>query len=408
VAGYEVVMLTWEYPPRIVGGIAPHVYNLSRELARLGVRVHVVTCDFPDTKAHETEGGVQVDRVDSYTYPTPNFATWVSMMNVNLQRRAAEVIRASGGRVRVIHAHDWLVANAAIGLKHMFRLPLVSTIHSTEKGRRGGIYDDYQRMISSEESWLTGESWRIICCSNFMMGEVTEALGVAREKIDVVPNGIDPRPFRAPLDPAALRARFARPDEKLVLYVGRLVHEKGVNLLVEATPYVLRRGPAKIVMVGEGYLKESLIARARQLGVSDSVYVTGFLESDTLRGLFRVADVSVVPSLYEPFGIVALEAMAAGTPIVTLGTGGLSEILQNGETGHFVQPNPASLADGISTVLYSPSYAESLRAKAAQKVPLYSWANIASLTTGIYRRTLKEYDAGTWKPTPPQRSRALP
>ena len=100
-ADYEVIMLSWEYPPRIVGGIAPHVYNVSRELAKLGVGVHVVTCDFPDTKAHETEGGVQVDRVDSYSYPTPNFATWVSMMNVNLQKRAAEVVRASGGKVRV-------------------------------------------------------------------------------------------------------------------------------------------------------------------------------------------------------------------------------------------------------------------------------------------------------------------
>jgi glycogen(starch) synthase len=246
---------------------------------------------------------------------------------------------------------------------------------------------------------------RIICCSNFMVGEVTEALGVAREKIDVVPNGIDPTPFRAHIEPVALRARFARPDEKLVLFVGRLVHEKGVNLLVEAAPYVLRRGPVKFVLVGEGYLKENLIARAREVGVSDSVYVTGFLDSDTLRGLFRVADVSVIPSLYEPFGIVALEAMAAGTPIVTLGSGGLSEILQNGETGHFVQANPSSLADGISAVLDSPSYADSLRTKAARRIPLYSWANIASLTTGIYRRTLKEYDAGTWKPTPPQRSR---
>ena len=392
-------MLSWEYPPRTVGGIAPHVYNLSRELSRLGVKVHVVTCDFPGAPAHESDRGVLVDRVDSYSYPTPNFATWISMMNVNMQKRAAEIIRSSNGRIRVIHAHDWLVANAAIGLKHMFRLPLVSTIHSTEKGRRGGIYDDYQRMISSEESWLTSESWRIVCCSNFMVKEVTEALGVRREKIDVVPNGIDPAPFRGPLDTAALRATFARPDERLVLYVGRLVHEKGVSLLMEAVPSVLRRAPAKFVFVGEGYLKENLINRAKELGVSDSVYVTGFLESEQLRGLFRVADVNAIPSLYEPFGIVALEAMAAGAPIVTIGSGGLSEIVQNGETAQFVQPNPASLADGIVAVLSSPSYADSLRTKASKRISVYSWSNIASLTTSIYGRTLKEYDAGSWKPS---------
>jgi len=107
-----VLMLSWEFPPRIIGGIAPHVYELSKKLVSKGIDVHVVTCDFPGALAHEEVNGVQVDRVDSYSYPTPDFATWIGMMNVNMQIRAAEILRSSRERIRLIHAHDWLVANA--------------------------------------------------------------------------------------------------------------------------------------------------------------------------------------------------------------------------------------------------------------------------------------------------------
>ena len=388
-------MLSWEFPPRIIGGLAPHVYELSRALVKKGVEVHVATCDFPGTETLEVVDGVIVHRVDSYSYPTPDFATWVAMMNVNLQREVADIIASN--EISLLHAHDWLVASASVGLKHMFRIPLVTTIHSTEHGRRGGTHNDYQKMISSTEAWLTREAWRVICCSKYMAKEIASTLGVSETRIDVVPNGINPAPFKTPLNREQLRSQFAQPNERLVLYVGRLVHEKGVSLLVEAVPH-LRDLNIKFVIVGEGYLKEELIRRVKELGLSDKVYVTGFLDSETIRGLFRTADAFVIPSLYEPFGIVALEAMTGGVPIVTSGAGGLGEILEQDKTATFVYPTPESIALGIRRILTNPKYAEDLRKEALRRVASYEWGAIASSTLGTYARIMLEYNQGKWKP----------
>ncbi|MEM0287472.1 MAG: glycosyltransferase family 4 protein [Nitrososphaerota archaeon] len=394
----SVIMLTWEYPPRIIGGLSAHVYELSKSLAEMGVKVHVVTCDFPGAPEYEEDDGVKVHRIDSYRYPTPDFATWVAMMNVNLQHAAAEII-ASGKKFTLLHAHDWLVADASIGLKHTFRLPLVATIHSTEYGRRNGIHDDYQRMISSHESWLTREAWRVICCSNYMAWEVSNILGVSHDKIDVVPNGINSESYEKTPASQEIRSRFALTDEKLILYVGRLVHEKGVHLLLEAMPLLVRDFNAKLVVVGEGYLKEELINRARQLGIENKVYITGFLESSILKQLFRVADICVIPSLYEPFGIVALEAMVSRCPIVTTGVGGLGEILQHEKTALFVHSTPESIRWGISQLLQNRALADALAESAYKRAKsLYRWDNIARSTLSVYERVIKEYDAGSWKP----------
>jgi len=391
----NVLMLSWEYPPRVVGGLAPHVYELSRALAKKGLEVHVATCDFPGAKAEEVIDGVKVHRIDSYSYPTPDFATWVAMMNVNLQRELSSIIASNN--ISLIHAHDWLVANAAIGLKHMFRIPLVATIHSTESGRRGGVHNDYQRMISSTEAWLTRESWRIICCSRFMANEVTSTLGVSEHMIDIVPNGIDPDPFNTLFNREEFRARFADTNEQLVLFVGRLVQEKGVSNLVEATS-LLRDLNIKFVIVGEGYLKEELIRRVKELGLSDKVYVTGFLDQDTIRGLFRTADACVIPSIYEPFGIVALEAMTGGAPIVTTGAGGLGEILKQDKTAVFVYSTRESIAWGIRKILTNQQYADYLRRQAQLQVKTFRWGTIASSTLGTYTRIMLEYTQGKWKP----------
>lgn len=400
-----VMMLSWEFPPRIIGGIAAHLNDLSKALTKRGIRVYVLTCDFPGAPAYEELDGIFVYRVDSYRLPTPDFATWTAMMNVNLQLKAAEVLNEVRAGIHLLHAHDWLVANAAVGLKHLYRLPLLATIHSTEQGRRGGLSNDYQRMIHGVESWLVREAWRVICCSGFMASEVTGTLGAPRERVEVIPNGVDPTPFADRFDTAAFRLQFARPEEKLVLYVGRLVHEKGVGLLIEAIPRVLRKIDTKFVIVGEGYLKEQLIRRVDELGVGHKTYIAGFLETPTVRRLFRTADVFVVPSLYEPFGIVALEAMAARSPVVTTGAGGLGEIVAHDQTGVRVYPDPDSLAWGILRVLNDAAYATRLRDQGLARVStVYRWDHIADLTMQVYHRVQREYEQGSWKPQLPNRS----
>ena len=388
--GLKAVMLTWEFPPRIIGGIAPHVYNLSINLVKLGVEVHVVTCDFPNTPEYEVVEGVEVHRFDSYNLPTPDFAAWVQLMNLNMQRAATQIIKSKQGGSIIIHAHDWLAAKAGIGLKHLNRVPLVSTIHATEYGRRGGVFSDYNRMIHEIEVWLGSESKRVICCSHFMAEQVNKFLGVPYEKIRVIPNGIDPSIFTNLKGVGEVRSRFAERGEKLVLFVGRLVVEKGVHVLLDAIPKVLQKVEAKFVIAGDGYLRSEVVKRVAERGLGGKVHVTGYLDTDTIRRLFLAADVCVIPSLYEPFGIVALEAMAAGCPVVASDTGGLSEIVEHEKTGVKVYPNnPDSLAWGILRMLESKDLVERLKKNMREKVEReYRWSTIAQATKAVYQEAL--------------------
>ena len=397
------MMLSWEFPPRIIGGISPHVHYLSKSLVSKGVKVYVVTCDFPGAPAHEVVDGVEVFRIDSYKNPSPDFATWVYLMNVNMQKEAAALIKDLGGAVDVIHAHDWLVATAGIGLKHVFRKPLFATMHSTEIGRRNGIHSDYEKMIHETEAWLTYEAWKVICCSNYMMGHVQWAFGLPWDKLIMVPNGVNYEVYSKyeNEDLSGFRRRFALPDEKIVLFVGRLVYEKGVHVLVNAAQKILEKANAKIVIVGNGYVKDQLSGLVKNMGLTHKVVFTGFVDDDTLRKLQRCASASVVPSLFEPFGIVALEAMAAKSPVVVSDTGGLSEIVEHDVSGVKVYVNnPDSLAWGITRVLSDDSYANWLRNNAYKRIKeKYDWNIIAQQTKNIYNAVLGEYSKSFWAQT---------
>ncbi len=399
----SVMMLSWEFPPRIIGGISPHVHYLSKSLAKSGVKVYVVTCDFPGAPQHEVVDGVEVFRIDSYKNPSPDFATWVYLMNVNMQKEAAALINGLGGNVDVIHAHDWLVATAAIGLKHVFRKPLFATIHSTETGRRNGIHFDYERMIHETEAWLTYEAWKVICCSDYMISHVQWAFGLPSDKLVMVPNGVNYEAYSKyrTEDLSQFRSKFALPEEKIVLFVGRLVYEKGVHVLVNAAPKVLDKVNAKFIIVGNGYMKDQLSGLAKGMGLTHKVMFTGFIEDETLRRLQTCADVSVVPSLFEPFGIVAVEAMAAKSPVVVSDTGGLSEIVEHDVNGVKVYvSNPDSLAWGITKVLTDNSYANWLRTNAYKKIQeKYDWNKIAEQTKTIYSNVLSEYSRSFWAQT---------
>jgi glycosyltransferase involved in cell wall biosynthesis len=394
----SVLMLSWEYPPRVIGGISPHIYFLSKYLVKQGVKVYVVTCDFPDAPSHEVVDGVEVYRIDSYKSPSPDFATWVYLMNMNMQRETAALMKRIGSKIDVIHAHDWLVANAGIGLKHIFRKPLLVTMHSTEMGRRDGLHTTAERMIHETEAWLTYEAWKVICCSDYMVSHVRYVFGLPNDKLVMVPNGVNPKNYSEKNDIAAFRGRFALPEEKIVLFVGRLVYEKGVHILINAVPKILSQVNAKFIIVGSGYMKEQLLNIVRSMGLEHKVLFEGFMDEPTLLKLQRCADVSVVPSLFEPFGIVALEAMAARSPIVVSDTGGLSEIVEHDVTGVKVYPNnPDSLAWGIAKVLKDDAYAKYIKDNAFRRVlERYDWQKIAMDTKRIYEGVLGEYSKSFW------------
>ncbi len=389
----KVLMLTWEFPPRIIGGIASHVYDLSCALVLQGMGVHVVTCGFPDALPYEVVEGIHVHRFDSYQIPAFNFLSWVFSMNIDMANRAAGVIEVNEEQFDLLHAHDWLVARAALELKNKYGTPLVSTIHSTEVGRRNGIHNGYQRTIHNVESELIHQSDRLICCSRFMAEQISHTFGVPTSKLNIIHNGVDAPKFNIKANFRRAKEKYAPKGAKLILYVGRLVHEKGVHVLIGAMPEVLSKIPnVKLIIVGEGGMKESLQKEAHELGVSDKVSFAGFIDDETLRLLYKISDVAVFPSIYEPFGIVALEAMAAKLPVVVSDVGGLAEIVKHNKTGVKVYPdNSDSLSLGILKILTNQKYADTLTKNAYKAIiSRNDWDSLAEKTAETYAKVLPQ------------------
>ncbi|MFC4809894.1 1,4-alpha-glucan branching protein domain-containing protein [Paenibacillus sp. GCM10023250] len=388
----RVLMLAWEYPPFVVGGLSRHVHDLSRKLAEEGTEVHVVTCRVDGRPAYERDGGVHVHRLRTYQHDGQPFMDWIFQLNLAMADYAAALI-GEGAAFDLVHAHDWLVHQAAKTLKHRFGLPLVATIHATEHGRNQGIRTWLQRTIHHREWELCYEAWRVIVCSQAMERELRELFAVPADKLDVIPNGVEPALSQAADDGAADRAALALPHEKIVFFVGRLVREKGVHVLLESAPEVLAACPeAKFVIAGKGPMLVELRARAAELGIGDKVHFAGFIDDAARSRLLRAAYAAAFPSLYEPFGIVALEAMAARVPVVVSGTGGLAEIVADGEDGYTALPGDAhSLASRLILLLRDERSAAAMAERALRKTAsVYGWGGIAERTASVYRRVLRE------------------
>ncbi|MBX9667938.1 MAG: glycosyltransferase family 4 protein [Candidatus Obscuribacterales bacterium] len=384
----RVLMLAWEYPPRIIGGLSRVVWALSKELANQGLEVHVVTADHPGTKEHELDGLVHVHRVKTQSDTTPDFLAWVNRLNIGLLQYAIQLHNEKP--FDIVHAHDWMVTDAAWVMKS-FGLPLVSTIHATEAGRMGGIHSDMQRYVNQMEWRLTFESWKIIVNSVHMKAELGQLFTVPEDKIHIVPNGTDPAHFNFEFDPKPMRASFAADHQRIVLYVGRLVNEKGVQVMLQAAPMILSHYPGtQFLVVGTGYFMDDLKAQASNLGVDHNVKFLGYVSDDDLLRLYKIADVVCIPSLYEPFGIVALEGMAANVPVVVSDVGGLRDFVEHMETGITTYAgNAQSLAWGILEVMRNPELAAHIRKKAYDKVQnVYNWKSIAQATYDVYRSVL--------------------
>lgn len=393
----KVMTLTWEYPPRNVGGISPHVYNLYQEIAALGHEVHVITCQEGLASAEENDCGVYVHRVFPDNLHTEDFTKWVMHLNYAFIQEAIRLIEVQGN-FDVIHAHDWLCAHSAKVLKCAYRTPLICTIHSTEHGRNNGIRTDMQHYISQIEWMLCYEAWKIITCSYSMRQEVNDIFHPAWEKIWVIPNGVEKVPDLT-FDKKAFRNEYASDNEKIALFVGRHVFEKGLHILVEAAKEIDNRiGNVKFIIVGTGPITEEIKDRVRYCGMENKFIFTGYVDQNTKNKLYKIADAAVFPSLYEPFGIVALEAMESGCPVVVSDVGGLGEIIQHKQNGLKAYAGLAnSLADNIIELLSNVDLANDLKANALQVVKdKYSWDRIAKLTCKLYEEVKAEEKKSAW------------
>ncbi len=401
-------MVSWEYPPVVVGGLGRHVHHLAEALAEQGVEVTVLTRQpsGTDPATHPTtDTRVNGVRVIAAAEDAPEFDFGVDMMAWTLAMghsfiRAALRHLGPDEAPDVVHAHDWLVAHPAIALAEFFDVPLVATLHATEAGRHSGwVAGHVNRQVHSVEWWLANSADALITCSSSMGQEVSELFSPGDTPITVIHNGIDLTAWS-----------FAeRPDDDEpphLLFAGRLEYEKGVQDLLEALPAIRRAHPGTtLTIAGEGTQLSWLTGLTQQHGLTGAVTFAGKQDHDGLVALMRSCSAIVLPSRYEPFGIVALEAAASGIPLVTSTAGGLGEAVHDGETGLTFPPaDVPALADAVLAVLDDPE-AAALRARRARAVLTeeFTWPVIAERTAAVYAVVTRRPDRPLARPQIPLR-----
>ncbi|HEX8867139.1 MAG TPA: glycosyltransferase family 4 protein [Lentzea sp.] len=391
----RVLMLSWEYPPVVVGGLGRHVHALATQLAAQGHEV-VVLCRQPsgtDAVTHPTTDlvseGVRLIRVaedPAHFVFEKDLLAWTLAMGHAMTRAG---LGLGDWRPDVVHAHDWLVTHPAVALAESFGVPLVATVHATEAGRHSGwLSHPLNQQVHSVEWWLVNRADSLITCSSAMRREVAHLFDVDTADVSVLHNGIEPSGWKVRAkDIGAARREYSPHGDPLLLFFGRIEWEKGIQDLIAALPRIRRhhRG-TRVVVAGDGSQTEWLQEQARKHRVLRAVEFVGHLSDRSLAALLTAADAVVLPSRYEPFGIVALEAAAAGTPLVASTAGGLGEVVLDGVTGLSFAPGDVDgLARAVRDVLSDPTSAAA-RARAAKErlATDFDWASIAADTAAVY------------------------
>jgi glycosyltransferase involved in cell wall biosynthesis len=383
-------MLSWEFPPRLVGGISRHVEGLSNALVQMGNEVHVITLDFPKTPSYEENEGVHIHRVPVET-PATDFSSWVFLFNHFFEKRVGNIVNRSGPP-DILHIHDWLTVVSGVSLKHLLRRPLIMTFHSTEIMRSSGKRSIGSDMISSLEWWGAYESTSVIGVSKYMKNHVESIFNLPANKVKMIYNGIDLSKFKIKVDKNVIRNKLGiNLSDKIILAVGRLTWQKGFDILINSFPKILAEIPqAKLVIIGNGYMRIELENLAQKNEVLDKVIFPGFVSDHELVSYLRSSDVLVIPSRFEPFGMVALEGMCSNIPTVVSGIEGLSEIIRDQVDGLFVDPNNlGSVAQAVLKILKDPVNSQNMVINAMKRVNKFSWKSIAKKTFQTYDKSME-------------------
>jgi glycogen(starch) synthase len=383
----RVLIVSWEFPPLVVGGLGRHVGQLARQLAAHGHEVRVLTRGGgPEPERQQYEGatvwraaadGLAID------FGSESVLAWTQAFEHSLVRAGLRLV--SQWHPDVIHAHDWLVAQTAHTLRQVTGSPVVVTVHATEHGRQQGwLTDPVPRAIHSVERWLCRDAAAVIACSRYMAAEVRRLYQLDPAGIRVIGNGADPAESRCEVETSSAQKYQGEP---LLVFAGRLVHEKGLQELIKALPLLRDELPGvRLVVAGTGRQLADQQDRATRYGVGDLIDWAGFLDEAELAGLLAAADLVVVPSLYEPFGMVALEAQLAGTPVAVSDTGGLAELVEPGVTGlRFAPESPAAIAAAVRDLMADPAAAAEMAARAQGRArEEFGWAAVARRTAEVY------------------------
>ncbi len=387
----RIGLFSWESLNSIkVGGVAVHVTELAKSLADVGHEVHVFTRKGEWWQMdHEEIDGVFEHRVVFNS--DQDFVQYMDNM-CNAMASCFNFIEQKYGNFDIIHGHDWHVVNALTNIKYSKGYEFLMTFHSTEFGRNGNNHGDswFSKRISHRE-WLGGyESSKVITVSGAMKYELMDLYQIPYDKIDVIYNGVSPKKFDNKIDAGAIKEKYGiNPLCPVILFVGRMSYQKGPDLLVEAIPEVLSNYNAHFIFAGSGDMLNSIKGRIWQLGIWDNVTTLGYVSDDELIKLFQACDVVCIPSRNEPFGIIALEAWAAGKPVVAADVGGLHEFIENFKTGIKVYyENPGSIAWGIKYLIGDPEKVRQMGENCKIEVKKFDWNEIMKKTVGIYKEIL--------------------
>ncbi|MGA9057001.1 MAG: glycosyltransferase family 4 protein [Terriglobia bacterium] len=382
----RIAMLVWESLHSIpVGGVAAHVTELAAALERKGNEVHVFTRMGPGQSHYQLIHGVHYHRC-----PFQLHSDFVEEVN-NMCRSFVHYVLATEdfiGPFDIIHAHDWLAANAMIWIKQGRGRKTVLTVHSTEYGRCGNdFYGGRCARVRHQERAGTYWADRVIAVSQSLKHEIMWMYQVPEWKVTPIYNGVNLHHFEGWLDPGGVKAGYGiGPMDPVVLFVGRMVHQKGPDLLMEAIPGLLRHYPSvKFIFAGDGELRRPLEHRARQLGVAHATRFLGFKNGHELPELYKTCDVLCVPSRNEPFGIVVLEAWSAGKPVVATVNGGPNEYVWHAVNGLKIHPNPNSVGWGLGTLFTNFEWARWMGRNGRMAVEAaFTWNRIADQTLHVY------------------------
>ncbi|HOJ76715.1 MAG TPA: DUF1957 domain-containing protein [Bacillota bacterium] len=375
----EIIMLSWEFPPQHVGGLGIHVRDLSEALVKQGYNVHVLTVAHDGQHGFKQINGIAVHYLPTYQKleSDVDFMSWILQLNLGMADYAREMLMRLRGRKVIIHAHDWLVSFAARELKAAFNIPLVTTIHATESGRNNGLYNTTQQAIHRIESELASISDHVICCSQYMKTEIRNLFDTDPELIYVIPNGV--RQINI--------VRKPNHNKQQLFFCGRLVREKGVQDLIQAYAGIAGLYPdSELLIAGSGPYMHELQDLTRHLNLESRVKFLGFISEQVRNQYLAEVNIAIFPSLYEPFGIVALEAMAAGVPVIASKTGGLGETVQDGVNGLTFTPGDVNeLQRCLLKLIQSQPLADYLSVRSKEIVLRdYTWDAVARQTAQVY------------------------